>query len=142
MSTSEHSADRTADQAAHSRQSPRDSLFLLATCHLPQRHEEQRIKVRNLSATGLMAEGPVQAVVGEPVSIDLRNVGRVDGIVAWVQATRFGVAFADAIDPVLVRQPASFTPAPEADPRNYYQRGPVSVITRQDETRTERLRPI
>jgi len=122
------------------RQTPRNSLFLLATCHFPQRHEEQRIKVRNLSAAGLMAEGPVQAVVGEPVALDLRNIGRVDGIVAWVQETRFGVAFAEAIDPALVRQTATIPP--DTDPRNYYQRGPVSVITRQDETRPERVRPI
>lgn len=133
----------TADnRPPDNRQSPRNSLFLLATCHLPQRHEEQRVKVRNLSASGLMAEGLMHPVVGEPVIIELRNIGRVDGIVAWVRETRFGVAFVDAIDPVLVRQANTFTPAPDTDPRDYYQRGPVSVITRQDETRTERIRPL
>lgn len=124
------------------RQSPRNSLFLLATCHMPRRHGEQRVKVRNLSATGLMAEGALVPVVGEPVIIDLRAIGRVDGIVAWVREPRFGVAFADAIDPALARQATPPSPTPHVPPRDYYQRGPVSVITRQDETRPERIRPV
>jgi len=133
----------TADnRPPDNRQSPRNSLFLLAICHWPQRHEEQRVKVRNLSANGLMAEGLMHPVVGEPVVIELRNIGRVDGIVAWVREPRFGVAFVDQIDPALVRQAASLIPAPDTDQRDYYQRGPVSVITRQDETRSDRLRPL
>ena len=38
------------------------------------------------------------------VSVDLRNIGWVRGSVAWVQDNRFGIAFADEIDPKLARQ--------------------------------------
>ncbi len=123
------------------RHSPRDSLFLLATCKLPQRDVEQRVKVRNISASGLMAEGNLRPQVGEPVSLELRNVGRVDGLVAWVRDNRFGVAFTYEIDPHLVRQTHDI-PAAELDMRGYYQRGPVGVVRRQDETRHNRLRNI
>ena len=87
------------------RQIPRDSLFLLSTLRLDGEERLNRIKVRNLSAGGMMAEGQVRVRRGTLVHIDLRNVGWVMGSVAWVQDNRFGVAFADEIDPKLVRQP-------------------------------------
>ena len=87
------------------RQIPRDSLFLLSTLRLDGEERLNRIKVRNLSAGGMMAEGPVRVRRGTLVHVDLRNVGWVMGSVAWVQDNRFGVAFADEIDPKLVRQP-------------------------------------
>lgn len=128
--------------ASAERKHQRDSLFLMATCAMPSRHAEQRIKVRNLSASGLMAEGPLQPLVGEAVVLDLRNVGRVDGVVAWVRESRFGVAFAQEIDPAVVRQhgPAA-DPSPDQASLTYYQRGPVSVLARQAPS-PDRLRPI
>lgn len=87
------------------RQIPRDSLFLLASLRLDGEEQQYRIKVRNLSAGGMMAEGQVRVRRGSLVSVDLRNVGWVKGSVAWVQDNRFGVAFANEIDPKLVRQP-------------------------------------
>ncbi|MNC96807.1 hypothetical protein D3C83_142760 [compost metagenome] len=41
------------------------------------------------------------------VTVELRNVGRVEGSVAWVQDNRFGVAFVEEIDPKLARAPVS-----------------------------------
>ena len=89
------------------RQIPRDSLFLLASLRLEGDEHSYRIKVRNLSARGMMAEGQVRASRGMLVSVDLRNIGWVRGSVAWVQDNRFGIAFADEIDPKLVRQPVT-----------------------------------
>ena len=132
----------TSAPPEENRGSPRDSLFLLANCQLPQRQAEQRVKLRNISASGLMAEGNLRPQVGEPVALDLRNVGRVDGIVVWVRDNRFGVAFAHEIDPHLVRQTTDLTAAAELDMRSYYQRGPVGVVRRQDETHIKRLRAI
>mgnify|MGYP001044963920 FL=1 len=86
------------------RQIPRDSLFLLASLRLEGDEHSYRIKVRNLSARGMMAEGQVRASRGMLVSVDLRNIGWVRGSVAWVQDNRFGIAFADEIDPKLARQ--------------------------------------
>jgi hypothetical protein len=132
----------TSAPPEENRGSPRDSLFLLANCQLPQRQVEQRVKLRNISASGLMAEGTLRPQVGEPVCLELRNVGRVDGIVAWVRDNRFGVAFTYEIDPHLVRQTADLATAAESDMRSYYQRGPVGVVRRQDETLHSRLRTI
>ncbi len=89
------------------RQVPRDSLFLLALLQLEGDEQPYRIKVRNLSAGGMMAEGQVRVRRGTLVSVDLRNVGWVKGSVAWVQDNRFGIAFVDEVDPKLVRQPVA-----------------------------------
>jgi len=131
----------TGESEANLRNNQRNALFLLALCQLPSRQTEQRVKVRNISATGLMAEGTLRPVMGEPVWLDLRNIGRVEGVVAWVSDSRFGVAFAKEIDPALVRQPPTAVEN-EAEPRDYYQRGPLSTLKRQDDTRPDRLRMI
>ena len=52
-----------------------------------------------------MAEAPVRAKRGDKVELELRNVGRVTGYVAWVAQGRFGVAFDYTIDPKLARKP-------------------------------------
>lgn len=87
------------------RQIARDSLFLLADLRVDGLQGEHRIKVRNLSAGGMMGEGAVRVERGTMVSVNIRNVGWVDGTIAWVQDTRFGVAFSDDIDPKLARAP-------------------------------------
>jgi len=89
------------------RQIARDSLFVLADLRLDGLDGEHRIKVRNLSAGGMMGEGIVRVSRGTVVAVNLRNLGWVDGTVAWVQENRFGVAFRDEIDPGLVRIPVS-----------------------------------
>jgi PilZ domain len=89
----------------------RDSLFLLAQLRLVGHDNPYRVKVRNLSAGGMMAEGAVHVQRGQQVSVELRNIGWVDGVVAWKQDERFGIAFLDEIDPARAR--AAFTaPAP------------------------------
>lgn len=85
------------------RQIARDSLFVLADMRLAGADEFHRIKVRNLSAGGMMGEGTVRVARGSPVSVNIRNVGWVDGTVAWVQDNRFGVAFCEEIDPMFAR---------------------------------------
>jgi hypothetical protein len=86
------------------RQIARDSLFLLSDLRI-EGGAEYRIKVRNLSAGGMMGEGPLTVRRGDRVSINIRNLGWVDGMVAWVQQPRFGVAFTKDIDPKLAREP-------------------------------------
>lgn len=97
------------------RQVNRDSLFLLAQLKVDGREGETRVKVRNLSPGGMMAEGEVAVMRGSLVSVELRNLGWVDGTVAWKQDNRFGIAFVNDIDPAAVRAPeasqaASYTP--------------------------------
>ncbi|MGV3511201.1 MAG: PilZ domain-containing protein [Novosphingobium sp.] len=87
------------------RQLGRDSLFLMAEVRLAGAEAEHRVKVRNLSAGGMMAEGAMKVLRGTPVEVNLRNIGWVDGVVAWIQDNRFGIAFVEEIDPKLARAP-------------------------------------
>lgn len=89
------------------RQVDRDSLFLLAQLRVDGRDEISRVKVRNLSAGGMMAEGDVKVIRGALVEVELRNLGWVEGTVAWKQDNRFGIAFVDEIDPKRARAPVT-----------------------------------
>lgn len=85
----------------------RDSLFLLAEVRREGADSARRVRVRNLSAQGMMAEGELSVVRGARLQIDLRNVGTVSGTVAWVQDNRFGIAFSEDIDPLQARAPGA-----------------------------------
>jgi hypothetical protein len=84
----------------------RDSLFVLADMRLDGQDEVYRIKMRNLSAGGMMGEGTVRVSRGARMTVSIRNIGWVDGTIAWVQDDRFGVAFDQDIDPKVARAPA------------------------------------
>lgn len=60
------------------------------------------IRVRNLSPGGMMGEGDIAVDRGSQLRLVMPNIGLVSGTVAWVQDDRFGVAFADDIDPDVV----------------------------------------
>jgi len=85
------------------RQIARDSLFVMADLRIDGLEGEHRIRVRNLSAGGLMAEGGPMVRRGQVTWVKVRNVGWVEGSVAWVQDSRFGIAFRDDIDPRVAR---------------------------------------
>lgn len=87
------------------RQIGRDSLFVLADLRIDGVVGDQRIRVRNLSAGGMMAEGSLAVQRGQQVWVGLRNIGWVEGSVAWLQDGRCGIAFRDEIDPRLARAP-------------------------------------
>jgi hypothetical protein len=116
----------TMDENDH-RQIGRDSLFLMADLQIDGLDGEHRIKVRNLSSGGMMGEGPVRVVRGAIVSVNIRNVGWVEGSVAWVHGNRFGVAFREEIDPKNARAPVGQEPD---DDLSYAHRAPVVVHSR------------
>jgi hypothetical protein len=89
------------------RQLARDSLFVMAELRVDGAAEPQRVKVRNLSSGGMMAEGASAVARGQLLKIDIRNIGWVEGSIAWVQGTRCGIAFRDEIDPKIARMPNS-----------------------------------
>lgn len=93
----------------------RDSLFLLANVRVEQQDDSYRVRVRNLSDGGMMGEGPLKVQRGNRVEIELRNIGKIGGNVAWIQDQRFGIAFDEEIDSQLARKPGgegSFELAP------------------------------
>ncbi len=81
----------------------RDSLFLMSSLCFDGDDEEFRVKIRNISAGGLMAEGVCAPDRGVKLSVHLRNIGWITGYVAWLHGDRFGVAFEHEIDPKKVR---------------------------------------
>ncbi len=96
----------------HLRSEPRDSMFLMAVLRRPG-GDDVTIKVRNLSAGGMMAECPVSFSRGEVIVTELRGIGVVGGRIAWTAGGRVGVAFDDPIDPRLARKPlTSSAPQP------------------------------
>jgi hypothetical protein len=103
-----------------SRQIARDSLFLMADLRGDGLEGEHRIKVRNLSAGGMMGDGPVRVQRGAVVEVLLRNIGWVEGSIAWVHNERFGVAFREEIDPKVARVPVG-----EGDQTPRFTRAPL-----------------
>lgn len=95
----------TGDDAAHNRNEARDSLFLMADFRVPGSSDVTPVRVRNLSAGGLMAEIANGLELGLQVEFDVRGIGWVPGKVAWSAAGRVGVAFDRMIDPMLARKP-------------------------------------
>lgn len=93
----------------------RDSLFVMARLRFPDSEEDIRVRVRNLSSGGLMAEAALGVVPGEPLLVELRNIGWIEAVVAWVQDIRFGIAFCKEIDPRLARARDTGTAAEAAD---------------------------
>lgn len=105
------------------RQIVRDSLFLLADMRIDGLSGDHRIRVRNVSAGGLMADGGPAVRRGALVWIQLRNIGWVEGTVAWEQENRCGVAFREEIDPKQARAPVTHGEGP---PR--YVRTPLPAV--------------
>jgi PilZ domain len=96
---------KTENAAAAKRGNNRDSLLLKAILRFPNSSEEREVRIRNLSAGGLMAEVPARVARGEPVEINLRSIGWITGHVAWVTEGRLGIAFDHSINPIDARKP-------------------------------------
>lgn len=85
------------------RRAPRDSVYLLASLRIENAACEHGVKIRNLSATGLMAEGDTAVSLGSLVCVHIRKIGWVRGSVCWIVDKRFGVRFDAEIDPIKAR---------------------------------------
>ena len=85
----------------------RDSLFLKAVLRFSSTKDEHEVRIRNVSAGGLMAEIPTNAPRGERVEIKLHSIGWVSGHIAWVTDGRVGIAFDHPINPKDARKPAN-----------------------------------
>lgn len=94
------------------RSEPRDSMFLMAAVRRTGGTDVQ-VKVRNLSAGGMMAESPVSFSRGDVIEADLRGVGLVTGKIAWTAGGRIGIQFDAPVDPRLARKPVSGNPQPQ-----------------------------
>ncbi|MBB6425620.1 PilZ domain-containing protein [Sphingopyxis sp. JAI128] len=111
--------------AALSRGTDRDSLFMQASLTVPGKSGGVVVRVRNLSAGGMLAEGMVRVEQGDVIEVELRNVGPVSGRVVWAGEGKFGIAFDRAVDPQAVRrQVVSESDLPPHLRRTGLERGP------------------
>lgn len=92
------------DDPSSQRTAARDSLLLSAQLRV-EGDPETTVRVRNLSAGGLMAEYPQPLDIGTVVEVDVRGVGWVPGRIAWSAEGRVGIAFDREIDPMAARKP-------------------------------------
>lgn len=90
--------------AALSRGADRDSLFMQANVAVVGKSEPLIVRVRNLSAGGMLAECPLSVAQGTAVEVELRNIGPVPGRIVWTGDKKFGIAFDRAINPQSVRR--------------------------------------
>jgi hypothetical protein len=107
--------DGSADDAAAQRIDTRDSLLLVARFRIAGSSETVQVRVRNLSAGGLMADVPKPIDIGTMVEVEVRGVGWINGRIAWVAAGRAGVAFDHLIDPQAARKPVVASASPVKD---------------------------
>jgi hypothetical protein len=103
----------------------RDSLLLKAVLRLSVAQDEREVRIRNLSAGGLMAEVPIQVSRGEAVEVHLRSIGWITGHIAWVTEGRVGIAFDHPINPKDARKPVSAT---ESELPNYLKKLNVPIV--------------
>ena len=89
------------------RMSVRDSMLLSATIRRAQDADAELkpVRVRNLSAIGLMADYSGAAIPGDAVVVTVRGIGKVSGKVAWLKRGRIGVTFDVEVDPLMARKP-------------------------------------
>lgn len=99
--------ERDISDRGPARAAPRDSLFLLTTLSTTDGAPLGKARVRNLSATGLMADCERAVPAGAQVICDLRGIGPVAGTVAWSRGDKIGLAFDEPIDPQLARKPVT-----------------------------------
>lgn len=97
--------NRLAMTGLDTRHVNRDSLFLSAELRLEDEPATHRVRVRNLSAGGMMAESDLRVLAGTKVTVSLKNIPPVEGSIAWVHENRFGIAFAEEVDPKAPRSP-------------------------------------
>jgi hypothetical protein len=80
-------------------------MFCQSTIWIEAETAEAKIRIRNLSSSGLMGETDYPLERGEMIIVEIRNIGERRGRIVWTEGRRFGVKFARPIDPRCARQP-------------------------------------
>jgi hypothetical protein len=94
------------------RGNPRDSIFLGAVLWFDGDDSGYDVRVRNISAGGMMIDFAQVCEKGRRVKTELRNIGKVAGVVAWSTETRMGIRFDNTIDAAKARMKPSGAQAP------------------------------
>ncbi len=95
--------DQDMSETSQSRDALRESIFFSAVVRFENPVRSLSVRVRNISAGGMMIDCSLNAKIGDVVTADIKNIGEVSGKVAWCVAPRMGIAFDYEIDPKLAR---------------------------------------
>jgi hypothetical protein len=79
----------------------RYSVLLTGTIRKAQAGNRMPIKIRNISASGLMCECAYPPRIDDLVEIELPRLGHVSGHIRWGARGRIGIEFDGPIDPTL-----------------------------------------
>lgn len=104
--------DHDQDTPESQREKSRDSLFLSADLTFDDSPRQYSVRVRNISAGGMMIDITAPREKGLGVTAILKNIGEVRGKVVWSTAKRIGITFDQEIDPHLARHKAIAAPVP------------------------------
>jgi PilZ domain len=110
MSFQDQNLPKSTSDAEAQRIAKRDSLFLGANVRVNGEVASFDVRVRNLSAGGLLAEAKRCPPADTRITIDLRNIGEIPARIIWSETGKFGVAFDAPIDPQAVRLPVGKGP--------------------------------
>lgn len=88
------------------RTSRRDRLLLMAELQVEGETIFRQVKVRDLSESGMKAEG-CSLARGTLVKVRFKQLGMISGKIAWSEDSLFGVQFDMNIDPRMARQQVS-----------------------------------
>lgn len=83
----------------------RHSFFLLADMLTEDGVGIGRLRVRNLSATGVMGDTELAIERDRCVLLELRGIGRVSAKVVWAREGKIGLAFDTPVDPLQALKP-------------------------------------
>ncbi len=112
MDLAPHSLD--SPESAIQRGKPRNSIFLGAELCFEGDDLRHEVRVRNISAGGMMIDFAIVTPKGTLVKVDVRNLGKISGHVAWSTDTRMGIRFDRDIDPEKARLKPLATSVPGA----------------------------
>jgi PilZ domain len=110
MDLASHPSD--SPESAIQRGKPRNSIFLGAELRFEGEDSRHEVRVRNISAGGMMIDFSVVTPKGTLVKVDVRNLGMISGHVAWSTETRMGIRFDRDIDPEKARLKPVAAPIP------------------------------
>ncbi len=106
MNTFQRPSAADTPDADTKRAQSRDSLFLTARLRLAgQQADFTDVRVRNLSAGGMMVELAEPTDMNTVVELEMRGLGMMRGRIAWYAEGRAGIALDKPIDPQKVRKP-------------------------------------
>ena len=94
-------AEETPGQA---RDKARKSIFLGAVICLAGCDTSTNVRVRNISAGGMMIDLPGPFEKGLVIAAELKGIGKISGKIAWSTENRAGIVFDRSVDPRLARQ--------------------------------------